>query len=77
VKNYQYLANVFCTNLVDLEERNEMLEEEMLQLIESYKKLQDSNLNLEVEHFNNLQDVAVLETQLSKYQNEFRRFEVK
>lgn len=77
MKNYQYLANVFCTNLVDLEERNEMLEEEMLQLIESYKKLQDSNLNLEVEHFNNLQDVAVLETQLSKYQNEFRRFEVK
>jgi hypothetical protein len=77
VKNYQYLANVFCTNLVDLEERNEILEEEMLQLIESYKKLQDSNLNLEVEHFNNLQDVAVLETQLSKYQNEFRRFEVK
>jgi hypothetical protein len=77
VKNSQYLANVFCTNLVDLEERNEMLEEEMLQLIESYKKLQDSNLNLEVEHFNNLQDVAVLETQLSKYQNEFRRFEVK
>jgi hypothetical protein len=60
-----------------LEERNEILEEEMLQLIESYKKLQDSNLNLEVEHFNNLQDVAVLETQLSKYQNEFRRFEVK
>jgi hypothetical protein len=77
VKNSQYLANVFCTNLVDLEERNEILEEEMLQLIESYKKLQDSNLNLEVEHFNNLQDVAVLETQLSKYQNEFRRFEVK
>lgn len=77
MKNSQYLANVFCTNLVDLEERNEILEEEMLQLIESYKKLQDSNLNLEVEHFNNLQDVAVLETQLSKYQNEFRRFEVK
>ncbi|RZC42883.1 leucine-rich repeat-containing protein [Asbolus verrucosus] len=75
VESQQFLVNVLSANLIDLEDRNEALGMELSLLTKSYKKLQDCTFELEVEHFNSLQDIAILETQLHKYQNEFRSLE--
>ncbi|XP_015835667.1 myosin-10 isoform X4 [Tribolium castaneum] len=75
ISHYQYLCDVFYVNLLDLEEQKHKLEAEKNKVIESYKKLRECNFELEVEHFNALQDLAISETQLHKYQGEFRAFE--
>ncbi|XP_044268218.1 myosin-10-like isoform X2 [Tribolium madens] len=75
ISHYQYLSDVFYINLLDLEEQKQILEDEKTKAINSYKKLRDCNFELEVEHFNALQDLAISETQLYKYQKEFRAFE--
>ena len=63
-------------NLIDLEEQNKIAEHERSQITDLYKKLQDCSLELEIDHFNVLQDLAILETQLYKYQAESKAHEV-
>ncbi|XP_063931933.1 golgin subfamily A member 6-like protein 24 isoform X2 [Zophobas morio] len=75
VEHYQYLCNVFYVNLIDLEEQNKIAEHERSQITDLYKKLQDCSLELEIDHFNVLQDLAILETQLYKYQAESKAHE--
>lgn len=61
---------------MDMEERNNVANNRLSQINEVYKKLQECTFELEIEHFNALQDLAVLETQLCKYQSEIRLLEV-
>lgn len=70
------MLNVLYTNLLDVENKNTSLNEQVKQVLHAFKELQDQNLDLEVEHLNSLQDLAILDTQLTKYQYEYRTFEV-